>query len=342
MTAENSSNQAETTRLTVSHQMDGQRIDQTLARAYPDYSRAYFQRGIKAGHVLLNDRPCRPADKVSTNDVITVTWPEDKPIELHGEPIAFDVLWEDEDVIVLNKPPGLVVHPAKGNWEGTLVHALLAHDEESFRKLVDEDLRPGIVHRLDKDTSGVMVVAKHERSRMALSRSFRERQVEKTYLAVTPGEFARKQGTISAPIGRHPRDRKKMAVVGEKGKHAVTHYHVLAGSEEATLVEVRIETGRTHQIRVHLASICHPVLGDPVYGGRQARFPAHVPRQMLHAWKLAFPHPSTGKMNQYIGDLPADFQRVLIDLGLPVIGPDRKRRLAGHYGKEFQHDTHSH
>ncbi len=306
--------------LVVSHQLDGTRIDLFAAQQFPEFSRAFFQRGIKQGRIRINGRPCRPSDKLRTNDRVSFEWPEGRGVEMIGEDIALDVIAEDEDVLVLNKPPGLVVHPAKGNWTGTLVHGLLGHDQESFSELVDEQQRPGIVHRLDKDTSGVMVVAKNEQARFALSAAFAERRVEKTYLAIVQGEFGAKTGEIRTLIGRHPRDRKLMAVVEEKGKPAVTLYRVLATTGEHTLVEVRILTGRTHQIRVHFASLRHPILGDDMYGGRQGGLQVPVPRQMLHAWKLAFPHPRTGIMREYMGNPPEDFRNVLKGLGLPVVG----------------------
>jgi len=294
----------------------GLRVDQLLARSFPAVSRAFAQRCIKTGHVLLNDRACRQADTVKTNDLVRVQWPEPEPFELKPEAIDLDILTEDDDILVLNKPADLVVHPAAGNPTGTLVHGLLQHDEEHFAEMIDEDLRPGIVHRLDKDTSGVMVVTKNEAARRAMKRAFAERQVEKTYLALVLGEFGTVTGTIRTQIGRHPRNRTKMAVVAEGGKPAVTRYRVLASAQNVTLVEVNIETGRTHQIRVHFAHLKHPVLGDPLYGGRQNDAPLRPKRQMLHAWKLVFPHPRTGIMREYMAPLPADFQQVLTELGL--------------------------
>jgi 23S rRNA pseudouridine1911/1915/1917 synthase len=310
----------------VAHVHDGLRLDFCLARSLPEHSRVFFQRLLRSGAIRRNGQPSRPAEEVHTNDLIEIDWPEDPRVTITAENIPLDILAEDEDIIVLNKPPGLVVHPAQGNRTGTLVHGLLYHDEEQFGELLDEDLRPGIVHRLDKDTSGVMVVARNQEAWRAMKRAFREREVEKTYLALVLGEFGAMTGRIETLIGRHPRQRMKMAVVAEHGKHAATRYRVLGAALGVTLVQVQIETGRTHQIRVHFAHLRHPVLGDPLYGGRQRDAPIAVPRQMLHAWKLAFPHPRTGVMREYMGALPEDFQQALADLGLPPIG---RRAAAG-------------
>ncbi len=305
--------------LTVPDEAAGLRIDQFLAQQFSSHSRAFIQRCIRAERVLRNDTPCRPADTVRRGDLVQVTWPAERRFCLTPESTPLDIIYEDDDILVLNKPAGLVVHPAKGHWSGTLVHRLLGYDEDGFRQLSDE-IRPGIVHRLDRDTSGALVVARTETARFALGRAFRERQVEKTYLTIAVGEFGRTTGVIRAPIGRHPRDRKRMAVVEKGGKAAVTHYRVLATAGDLTLVEVRIETGRTHQIRVHFAHAFHPVLGDPMYGGRQRGTPIMVERQMLHAWKLAFPHPRTGQVREYLAPLPEDFRSALARAGLPGPG----------------------
>jgi 23S rRNA pseudouridine1911/1915/1917 synthase len=299
---------------------EGKRIDQFLADAFPDFSRAFFQRAIKQKLVLLQGMPCRPADRLRSGDQLTVEWPE-KPAstaEITAEEIPLDILFEDAHILVLNKPAGLVVHPTRNRADGTLVHALLHHDEESFSDLLDEQLRPGIVHRLDKDTSGVLVVAKTGDAFVRLKEAFKARDVEKIYLAVVLGDFGAVTGTIDANIGRHPVNRTKMAVVDD-GRHAVTHYRVLAATENVSLLEVRIETGRTHQIRVHFAHLHHPIIGDIVYGGRQKRVGGRVPRQLLHAWKLTFPHPETGVMRQYMAPVPDDFCRALEQFGLPPI-----------------------
>jgi len=308
----------ETVEVCVPHAFDGMRVDQCLAGRFPAFSRAFFQRCLRTGSVSLNGHACRPADTVKTNDILLIEWPPAAAaVELEGEAIDLDVLAEDDDVLVVNKPPGLVVHPTRHNWTGTLVNALLHRDEERFRDLADEDQRPGIVHRLDKDTSGVMVVAKNESAWTAMKDAFRERCVEKTYLALVLGEFGAVTGRIETRIGRNPRHRLKMAVLEDGGKLAITRYRVLSSGQGVTLVEVHIETGRTHQIRVHFAHLRHPVLGDPLYGGRQRDAAFRPSRQMLHAWRLAFPHPRTGVMREYSAPPPDDFLAALRALGMP-------------------------
>jgi len=312
--------QADPLTFTVPHTMDGFRLDMFLSRIYKHRSRAFFQRCIKEGLALLNGEACRQRDLVRTNDAVTVHWPERPEIDIQPEEIDFEIVSEDDDVLVINKPPGLVVHPAKGNWTGTLVQGLLHYDAEHFGELLDEDLRPGIVHRLDKDTSGVMVVAKNEGARLALKLAFAERRVEKTYLTLVLGEFGVVTGRVENLIGRNPRHPTKMAVLPNRGKRAATRYRVLDTAHGVSLVEVNIETGRTHQIRVHFSHMLHPVLGDSLYGGRRRDLAVLPDRQMLHAWKLMFPHPSTNVSRQYMAPPPQDFQEALAALGMRPIG----------------------
>lgn len=297
----------------------GQRVDRFLNRLRPDFSRAYFQRRIDNAEVLLNGRPCRRADTVSEGDRVTIIWISEASPPLEPQPVQFTVIYEDDDILVIDKPPGVVVHPNETYRDKTLVHGLLNYDATSFSGMVDENKRPGIVHRLDKDTSGVMVVAKNLAARQKLKTSFKHRLVDKTYLTIVAGEFGARGGRIEGNIGRHPVNRVKMAVVQDGGKHAGTRYRVLGSRPEASLLEVRIETGRTHQIRVHFAHIHHPVLGDGLYGGPKQIGAERVKRQMLHAWKLVFPHPRTGVSREYRADLPADFCDALRLSGLPLI-----------------------
>ncbi len=295
------------------------RLDIFLSSNIHDYSRSYFQKLIKNGCISLNGNICKvPKVTVSINDEVTVNWPEEKNFEIpKGEEFSFKILFEDADLIVIDKPPGVVVHPAAGNWEGTVVNALLGRDERFIEKFAN-DLdssnmqRPGIVHRLDKDTSGCLVIAKNSLSRHRLSESFATRKVKKTYFALTYGKPKLDSGEICNLIGRHPVNRKKMAVVLKNGKEAVTRYEVLKTGEiegePVSLLKVNILTGRTHQIRVHMAYIKLPILGDSVYGGRQK---LNVSRQMLHAGNISFPHPGSGENILISSPYPKDFQHFL-------------------------------
>ena len=297
----------------------GKRLDQFLSDRYKDKSRAYFQRRIDNGEVLLNGDPCRRSDKVEEGDEVAISWVSEEPMPLGPRPVEFGVVYEDEDILVINKPPGVVVHPNETYPDNTLVHGLLNYDEATFAAMVDQTQRPGIVHRLDKDTSGVMVVAKNMDARNKLKDAFKQRLVDKTYLTIVAGEFGVKGGRLEGNIGRHPVRRIKMAVVEEGGKHAGTRYRVLGSTSETSLLEVRIETGRTHQIRVHFSHIHHPVVGDGLYGGPERIGNVKVKRQMLHAWKLVVPHPRTGVSREYRADLPDDFCEVLDLAELPRI-----------------------
>ncbi|MFO7822196.1 MAG: RluA family pseudouridine synthase [Lentisphaeria bacterium] len=305
--------------LAVNSEEEGQRLDQFLRSRYSNFSRAYFQRRIENGQVCLNGEQCSRSDKVAEGDVITILWISEEPPALTPQPVDFEVIHEDDDVLVINKPPGVVVHPNDAYQHNTLVNGLLYYDEPVFSAMVDAQRRPGIVHRLDKDTSGVMVIAKNLEARSRLKESFKKRLVDKTYLAIVSGEFGVRAGRIEGDIGRHPVNRIKMAVVEEGGKHAGTRYRVLGNTPETTLLEVNIETGRTHQIRVHFSHLHHPVLGDGLYGGPRSLSDKKIPRQMLHAWKLVFPHPRTGVSREYRADLPTDFCEVLRTADLPLI-----------------------
>lgn len=277
----------------------GARLDQFLAGQLPAFSRSRLQDLIREGHVTVNGTGAKPSAKLRLGDAISLIEPPPKPSGTQAEDIALDVLYEDDDLIVLNKPPGMVVHPAAGHWEGTVVNALLHH----CRSLsgIGGEQRPGIVHRLDKDTSGCLVAAKSDAAHQTLARQFAGREVTKIYLALAAGKFARLSGMIEAPIGRHPVQRKKMTVL-ERGRAAKTGYRVLGQYGGGTLVECALHTGRTHQIRVHLKHLGHGLLGDEVYGKKGG-----YSRQMLHAWKLGFAHPRTGEQMHFQAALPPDF-----------------------------------
>ena len=282
----------------------GDRLDRFLAAQVPHLSRSRLQALIKDGHVTLAGKSAKPGDKVRTGAIVTLTEPPAEPTLLEPEAIPLDVLFEDPDILVLNKPAGLVVHPAAGHARHTLVHALLAHCGSLSG--IGGEQRPGIVHRLDKDTSGCLVVAKNDTAHAHLSRQFAGRTVTKIYLALVQGYFAGpRSGAIDNLIGRHPVERKKMAVLARGGRASRTTWRVaqeLPGV--GTLVECTLHTGRTHQIRVHLKHLGHPLLGDALYSPRLA---GHYPRQMLHAWKLGFTHPRTGEPMHFCSPLPEDF-----------------------------------
>jgi len=288
------------------------RLDQFLARGLRRFSRSRIQTLIRSQNVTLNGSPARPRDLVRTGDRIRVNEPPPEKIDSRPEDIPLKVLYEDDQLIVINKPAGLVVHPGAGQREHTLVNALLHH----FPRLsgIGGKERPGIVHRLDKETSGCLVVAKTDEAHRHLSTQFAERKVEKVYLALVAGKLRRSAGTIEEKIGRHPVHRQRMSVAPQRGRPAKTEYRVLNSSAEMSLVECRLHSGRTHQIRVHLHHLGHPVLGDKVYGGKSAK---SFPRQMLHAWKLGFEHPGTREWKKFEAPPPPDFQDASNLLGRP-------------------------
>ena len=287
---------------------EGERLDAFLARSVPDLTRSAAQRLLERGAVTLRGRAAKKNDKTRLGDSLTVCLPEPQPVDLVPQNIPLDVIYEDDDVIVVNKPVGLVVHPAPGHPDGTLVNALLYHCGTSLSG-INGELRPGIVHRIDRDTSGLIVAAKNDRAHLALAAQLQDHSLARVYEAVAVGGFREDCGTVDAPIGRHPVDRKKMAVDRKNGREAVTHWSVLARYPGYTHVECRLETGRTHQIRVHLASIGHPQLGDTVYGSKKP-WPG-LAGQCLHARRLRFVHPSTGEPLELECPLPDWFRDVL-------------------------------
>ena len=296
------------TRLTLRADRPGERADALVCRLVPDLTRSAAQKLLERGAVTSAGRPVRKNDRPAPGDVLEVVLPDPEPIDVRPQDIPLDVVYEDGDVIVVNKPVGLVVHPAPGHPDGTLVNALLYHCGTSLSG-INGELRPGIVHRIDRDTSGLIIAAKNDRAHLALAAQLQDHSLARTYEAVAVGGLREDSGTVDAPIGRHPVDRKKMAVDRKNGREAVTHWTVLARYPGCTHVECRLETGRTHQIRVHLASIGHPLLGDTVYGAKKP-----VPGlagQCLHARRLRFVHPATGVPVELECPLPAWFQEVL-------------------------------
>ena len=287
---------------------EGERADAFLARSVPGLTRSAAQRLLERGAVLLDGRPARKNDRLTPGQGLTVTLPAPEPVDVLPQKIPLDIVYEDRDVVVVNKPVGLVVHPAPGHPDGTLVNALLYHCGNSLSG-INGELRPGIVHRIDRDTSGLVIAAKNDRAHLALAAQLQDHSLARTYEAVAMGGLREDSGTVNAPIGRHPVDRKKMAIDRKNGREAITHWTVLARYPGYTHVECRLETGRTHQIRVHLASIGHPLLGDTVYGTKKP-----VPGlagQCLHARRLRFVHPSTGETVELECPLPEWFQEIL-------------------------------
>jgi 23S rRNA pseudouridine1911/1915/1917 synthase len=303
----------------VSEKDQGKRLDQFLSEVELRLSRSQAKRLIEAQFIRLNESPTKPSVHVKTGDRITGVLPEPTPLCLEPEALPLSILYEDSSVIVIDKPPGMVVHPGAGNPTGTLVNALIYHCKDLAG--INGVLRPGIVHRLDKDTSGVMVVAKNDEAFLHLTRQFKNRIVEKVYLAVAHGIFGKKEGSIDSEIGRHPSERKRMSTRTKRGRSALTQWKVLEQFKGVTLLELSPRTGRTHQIRVHLASVGHPILGDPLYG-RKGRTGAIgdpmlrecteiMGRQALHAQRLRFIHPQTGEKVEFVSPIPKEFRDVL-------------------------------
>ena len=284
------------------------RLDHYLKEQLPDFSRSAIQKLIEAGQVRINGNlPGKSGVKLCDSDVIVLTLPEVRALSVAPEIIPLDILFEDSNLLVLNKARGMVVHPAAGSHSGTLVHALLAHCKDLSG--INGVLRPGIVHRLDKDTSGLMLVAKNDRAHVALAEQIGNHSVEREYLTLVYGMPQMNSGRICGAIGRHPRDRKKMAVLSAGGKAAATNYEVLEVFKGFSLLRCRLETGRTHQIRVHLTSIGHPVVGDPKYGPKRSQFA--IKGQALHSACLKFTHPFTGQRMSFAASLPADMQTLI-------------------------------
>lgn len=285
------------------------RIDRYLSEKSKDFSRVAIQRWIEEEKVLVNGKKIKPSYKVQENDKISIEEEKPKEIELKAQEIPLEIIYEDNDIIVVNKPKGLVVHPANGNPDGTLVNAIMAICKDSLSGIGGE-IRPGIVHRLDKDTSGVLIIAKNDKAHINLSEQIKNHEVEKTYWALVRGIVKENEATIKMPIGRSTKDRKKMAVT-KNGKEAITHFKVLERyvQDNCTLLEVKIETGRTHQIRVHLSQIGYPIIGDTTYSNGKNKW--GIEGQCLHAKSLKFKHPITGKEMYLEAELPKYFKDLL-------------------------------
>ena len=294
--------------MTLYAECDGERLDAFLARSVENLSRSGAQKLLEEGCVLLRGKPGRKNDKLCVGDVVEVTIPEPKTVDIIPKEMPLDILYEDEDVLVLNKPKGLVVHPAAGHQDDTLVNGLLYAMGDSLSG-INGELRPGIVHRIDKDTSGLLAVAKNDLAHAVLASQLKDHSMARTYEAIVCGGFREDSGTVDAPIGRHPSDRKKMCVTQRGSKNAVTHWEVGRRYRGYTHVRCRLETGRTHQIRVHMAHIGHPILGDTVYGHKKAELGQDS--QCLHAGVLCFRHPRDGRPVIVHAPLPEYFRQVL-------------------------------
>ena len=287
---------------------NAERIDRYLAERCPDFSRSYLQKLLKEQAVSVNGKAVKANYKVQSRDRIILEIPEAEKADILPEDIPLDILYEDDYLLVVNKPKGMVVHPSAGHMEGTLVNAVMAHCGDHLSG-INGVLRPGIVHRIDKDTTGALLVCKDDAVHRDLAEQLKEHSIKRRYRAVVWGTLKEDQGTVEGPIGRHPIDRKKMAVNYKNGKDAVTHYQVLERFGQYTYIECRLETGRTHQIRVHMASIGHPLLGDSVYG--PSKNPWKLQGQTLHAMVLGFRHPVTGEYMEFTAPLPEYFSELL-------------------------------
>lgn len=287
---------------------NGVRIDAWISKRLEKYSRSYIQKLIDDGLVSVNGSVVKANYKVKMEDNITVQIPEPEVLDIVPEDIDVPILYEDEHIIVVNKPKGMVVHPAAGNYSGTLVNALMKHCGDNLSS-INGVIRPGIVHRIDKDTSGVLVIAKNNSAHAILSGKLKEHDVNRIYIAVAEGNVPADRGKVDAPIGRHPVDRKKMAVNMKNGRRAVTHFRVLERFKSSTLLELKLETGRTHQIRVHMAYIGHPLVGDTVYGRKKQKY--GFEGQALHAAVLGFTHPRTGEYVEFSADPPQEFRELV-------------------------------
>lgn len=286
----------------------GIRLDALLAGKYKEYTRSFLQKLIKNGDILVNGEASKVNYKVRGNDTLTICIPKPKEVLIEPENIPLNIVYEDSDIIIVNKPKEMVVHPSAGHVNGTLVNALLYHCRDGLSG-INGELRPGIVHRIDQDTTGLLIVCKNDRAHNAIAEQLKVHSVTRKYIALVQDNITEDEGTIDAPIGRHPVERKKMAINHQHGKRAVTHYRVLERFGKYTLLECQLETGRTHQIRVHLASIHHPLVGDTVYGSNKQPF--SLKGQCLHAKVIGFIHPATGEYMEFDSALPDYFIKLL-------------------------------
>lgn len=293
-------------------EQEGERLDKYLSIIYPDLSRSFFQKLIKDEQILVNEKPQKANYKMKESDLIRICFADAAPTAIEPEDIPLDILYEDDDLLIVNKPKGMVVHPSAGHYSGTLVNAVMYHCSNSLSG-INGEIRPGIVHRIDMDTTGSLIVCKNDESHIKIAEQIKEHSVNRIYEGIVCGVVKDDEGTIEGPIGRHPTERKKMAINDKNGKPAITHYKVLKRFEKYTYMQFKLETGRTHQIRVHMASIGHPLLGDPLYGSGKSSF-KHLQGQTLHAKTIGFIHPTTGEYMEFSAPLPEYFCKLLANL----------------------------
>ena len=285
----------------ITPEMEGERIDKCISNYLESLSRSYIQKIIKDGKAYVNDAVVKANYKVKVDDKVQFEIPDCEEPDIPPQDIPLDILYEDKDILIVNKPKDMVVHPAPGHYEGTLVNATMFHCKDELSG-INGVLRPGIVHRIDKDTTGSIIICKNDEAHRKIAQQLKEHSITRKYRAIVYGRIMEEEGTVNAPIGRHPTDRKKMAINEKNGKPAVTHYKVLERFDKYTYIECQLETGRTHQIRVHMTSIGHPLLGDEVYGN--AKCPFKLEGQTLHAMTIGFIHPTTGEYVEYEAPLP--------------------------------------
>ena len=288
---------------------EGLRLDRFLSEELEDHSRSFLQKLIKEGLVTVDGKPVKANYRLSAGQQVSVQVREPEEVNIEPQEMPLDILYEDGDVCIVNKPKGMVVHPAAGHYRDTLVNGIMYHCQDSLSG-INGSLRPGIVHRIDKDTTGALIICKNDKAHSCIAEQLKEHSITRRYRAIIIGNLSEDEGTVDAPIGRHPTQRKKMAVNRNNGKRAVTHYRVLARFRGYTYIECRLETGRTHQIRVHMASIGHPLLGDTVYGPAKQAYPS-LEGQTLHAMVIGFVHPTTGAYMEFVAPLPAYFAELL-------------------------------
>ena len=293
----------------VEAEQEGERLDKFLSIIYPEFSRAFFQKLIKSKQVSVNETPQKASYCVKIDDIVTVEIPDAVETTIEPENIPLDILYEDDDVLIVNKPKGMVVHPSAGHYSGTLVNAIMYHCKDTLSG-INGEIRPGIVHRIDMDTTGSLIVCKNDEAHVNIAQQIKEHSVNRIYVGIVCGYVKEDSGTVEGAIGRHPIERKKMAINEKNGKPAITHYKVLERFKNYTYMQFKLETGRTHQIRVHMASIGHPLLVDTLYSSGRSPF-KHLQGQCLHAKTIGFIHPKTGEYMEYSAPLPEYFEKLL-------------------------------